>query len=116
VFTDMENWAEIRRRVLVDGLGKRAACRQYGIHYKTLKKVLAHPEPPAFRRPERRRPSVLGPLLPDAHQILKDDAKAPRKQRHTAVRIYRGYGNDSRQTGPLETIRESAECPLHEGG
>jgi hypothetical protein len=28
----MEKWAEIRRRVLVDGLGKCAACRQYGIH------------------------------------------------------------------------------------
>jgi hypothetical protein len=41
VFTDMENWAEIRRRVLVDGLGKRATCREYGIHYKTLKKIWA---------------------------------------------------------------------------
>ena len=30
-----DKWAEIRRRVLVDGLGKRAARREYGIHYKT---------------------------------------------------------------------------------
>ena len=33
LYTDMENWAEIRRRVLVDGLSKRAACREYGIHW-----------------------------------------------------------------------------------
>ena len=25
----MDNWAEIRRRVLVDGLSQRAACRLY---------------------------------------------------------------------------------------
>jgi hypothetical protein len=32
---------------------------------------------------------VLGPLLPVVHQILEGDATAPRKQRHTAVRICR---------------------------
>jgi hypothetical protein len=31
----MDKWAEIRRRVLVDSLGERAARREYGIHYKT---------------------------------------------------------------------------------
>ena len=86
MYTDMENWAEIRRRVLVDGLSKRAACREYDLHWDTLTKILSHPEPPAFRRPERPRPSVLGPLLPVVHQILKDDAKAPRKQRRSEER------------------------------
>ncbi len=89
----MEKWAEIRRRVLVEDLSRRAACREYGIHWKTLKKILTHPEPPAFRRPERRRLSVLGPLLPVVHRILKDDAKAPRKQRHTAKLIFQRGGD-----------------------
>jgi hypothetical protein len=31
VFTDMKKWSEIRCRVLVDGLGKRAACRRQGL-------------------------------------------------------------------------------------
>ena len=39
----MENWAEIRRRVLADGLSGRAACREYKIHWKTLKKILDNP-------------------------------------------------------------------------
>ena len=47
MYTDMENWAEIRRRVLVDGLSQRAACRQYDVHWDTLQKILDHPEPPA---------------------------------------------------------------------
>ena len=46
MYTDMDNWAEIRRRVLADGLSGRAACREYKIHWKTLKKILDNPEPP----------------------------------------------------------------------
>lgn|GEM_PF-3752295 len=32
----MEMWAEIRRRNLVGGLSKRAACREYGVGWETL--------------------------------------------------------------------------------
>src|SRR6516162_6105445 len=103
----MEKWSEIRRRVLVDGLGKRAACREYGIHYKTLKKILTHPEPPGYRRSTPRRPSVLEPLLPVVHQILKDDTKAPRKQRHTAVRIYRRLRDEHGYTGGLTIVKDA---------
>ena len=63
VFTDMENWAEIRRRVLVDGLSKRAACREYDIHWDTLEKILAHPEPPGYRRTGPRPRPKLDPFL-----------------------------------------------------
>src|SRR3954453_21940927 len=84
----MDNWAEIRRRVLADGLSGRAACREYKIHWKTLKKILDNPEPPGYRRTKLRRLSILDPLLPVVHQILEDDKKAPRKQRHTAQRIF----------------------------
>ena len=65
-----------------------AACREYKIHWKTLKKILDNPEPPGYRRTKARRPSILEPLLPVVHQILEDDKKAPRKQRHTARRIF----------------------------
>src|SRR5262245_25612123 len=106
----MEKWSEIRRRVLVDGLGKRSACRPYGMHYKTLKKILNNPEPPAFRRPERQRPSVLGPLLPVIHQILKGDAEAPRKQRHTAVRIFRRLRDEHGYKGGLTVVKDAVRA------
>ena len=50
MYTDMEIWAEIRRRFLVDGLSKRATYRAYNIHWDTLKKILEHAEPPDYRR------------------------------------------------------------------
>lgn len=42
----MEFWTEIRRQVLVEGLSKRAACRQFKISWHTLTKILTHEEPP----------------------------------------------------------------------
>ena len=84
MFTDMDNWAEIRRRVLVDGLSKRAACHAYDIHWDTLKKILDHPEPPGYRRTAPRPKPKLEAFLPVLHQILEDDKRAPRQQRHTA--------------------------------
>src|SRR5512147_1240705 len=106
----MERWAKIRRRVLVDGLSRRAACREYGIPWKTLTKVLTHPEPPGYRRTEPRRPSVLEPLLPVAHQILKDDAQAPRKQRHTAVRISRRLRDEHGYRGGLTVVKDAVRA------
>ncbi len=107
MYTDMENWAEIRRRVLVDGLGKRAACREYGIHWDTLQKILGHATPPGYRRAVPRPRPKIGPFLDVIRQILEDDRKAPKKQRHTAVRIFErlrdehGYEgrSDRRQAG-----------------
>ena len=59
MFTDMENWAEIRRRVLVDGQSKRSVCREFEIHWDTLQKILDHPEPPGYHRTAPRpRPKL----------------------------------------------------------
>ena len=101
MLTDMENWAEIRRRVLVDGLSKRAACREFGIHWDTLQKVLGHAAPPGYRRTAPRPRPKLDPFLPVIHQILEDDRKAPRKQRHTAVRIFERLRDEHGYTGGL---------------
>ena len=50
MFSDMQDWTDIRRQVLVEGASKRAICRQYGIAHKTLQKILAHSEPPGYRQ------------------------------------------------------------------
>src|SRR3954466_14509564 len=106
----MEDWAEIRRRVLADGLSGRAACREYKIHWKTLKKVLDNPEPPGYRRTKPKRPSILDPLLPVVHQILEDDRKAPRKQRHTARRIFDRLRAEHSYQGGLTTVKDAVRA------
>src|SRR5947209_15341355 len=106
----MDNWAEIRRRVLADGLSGRAACREYKIHWKTLQKILDNPEPPGYRRTKPRRPSILEPLLPVVHQILQDDKQAPKKQRHTAKRIFERLRAEHGYQGGLTTVKDAVRA------
>ena len=84
----MEQWAEIRRRVLQEGVSKRQILRETGMHWRTLEKILSHSAPPGYRgRGGRERPK-LGPYLDRIRRILQDDKKIPKKQRHTAKRIF----------------------------
>src|SRR3954452_5859588 len=110
----MENWAEIRRRVLVDGLSKRAACREYEIHWDTLQKILAHPEPPGYRRKAPRPRPKLEAFLPVIHQILQDDKKAPRKQRHTARRIFERLRDEHGYPGGLTAVKGAVRARRRE--
>src|SRR3954451_496376 len=103
----MDNWAEIRRRVLVDGLGKRAACREFDIHWDTLTKILAHPEPPGYRRTTPRPRPKLDPFLPVIHQILQEDKKAPRKQRHTAKRVCERLRDEHGYSGGKSIVKQA---------
>ena len=69
----MQLWTDVRRFVLVNGGGKREACRQFNIHWDTLQKILAHPEPPGYRQQQPRKKTKLEPFLPVIQQILLDD-------------------------------------------
>jgi len=101
----MEHWAEIRRRVLVDGQGKRSVCREFDIHWDTLQKILSHAEPPGYRRATPRSRPKLDPFLPVIHQILQADKKAPRKQRHTTIRIFRRLRDEYGHSGGLTAVK-----------
>lgn len=105
----MEQWSEIRRRVLVEGLSKRAACREYGLHWHTLKKMLEHSEPPGCRAAQPRAKRKIGRFLGLIEEILKQDQTAPRKQRHTKRRILerlQAEGYAGGYTAVKEAVRE----------
>ena len=105
MYTNMENWTEVRRRVLVDGQSKRSVCREFDIHWDTLQKILDHPEPPSYRRAAPRPKPKLAPFLPVLHQILEDDRKAPKKQRHTARRIFERLRDEHGYAGGLTVVK-----------
>jgi transposase len=108
VFTDMEKWAEIRRDVLVEGKSKRQVQRETGLSWKTLEKVLTHGVPPGYRRTEPYEKPKIGPYLDLIASIIEADRDVPRKQRHTAKRIYeriREDGYKGRYTQVREAVR-----------
>ncbi len=107
MFTNMEQWAEIRRRVLTGEITKREACREYDLHWQTLKKILAADEPPPFRPKVPRAKPRLGPFLPVIHQILEADRQAPKKQRHTAERIFQRLRDEHGYLGCASIVRSA---------
>ena len=107
VYANMEQWNEIRRRVLVDGLSQREACKQYELHWRTLKKILTHAEPPGYRRVKPPRRPTIELVLPVIRQILDDDTKAPRKQRHTAKRIWQRLKDEHAFKGGYTSVKDA---------
>ena len=79
----MQEWTEIRRKVLVEGVSKRSIRTDYGVGAETLEKILANTEPPGYRKSAPRAKTKLGPFLPVIEEILASDRDAPPKQRHT---------------------------------
>lgn len=105
----MEQWAEIRRRVLQEGVSKRQILRETGMHWRTLEKILSHSAPPGYRAREGRERPKLGPYLDWIRRILADDKEVPKKQRHTAKRIFerlRETGYRGGYTVVKEVVRE----------
>jgi len=108
VYTDMEWWTRVRMEVSREGKKKRKVLRDEGIGWETLKKILAHPEPPGYRLKAPRRKPKLGAYLERIAQIIEEDKGLPKKQRHTAKRIYEriqemGYGG--KYTQVKEVVR-----------
>jgi transposase len=93
----------------VKGESKRSILRDYGIHFETLQKILTHSEPPGYRQRAPRKKRKIGPYLALIEEILTQDLQAPRKQRHTAKRLFdrlkTEYGYDGGYTSVKEAVR-----------
>ncbi len=87
MYRDMNQWHDIRMRVLRDGVSIREVQRETGLHYETVKKILENPSPPEFQCPDRSKPK-LGPYIEFIADTIKSDKGMPKKQRHTAKRIF----------------------------
>ena len=110
MYADMEFWTEVRRRVLTHELSKRAACRAYGVSWHTLAKILAHDEPPGYRQQQPRKKPKLADFLPVIHQILEDDKSAPKKQRHTAQRIFQRLRDEHGYRGGETVVKDAVRA------
>ena len=84
----VEVYASVRRAVQVDGMSIRQAAREFGLARKTIRKMLVYSVPPGYQRKKPRQRPKLDPWLGIIDQILEGDKSQPRKQRHTAKRIW----------------------------
>ena len=110
VLQDMELWTEIRRRVLTGEISRRQAAREYQLNYRTVVKIVGHVEPPGYRRTASRKRPKLEPYLPRIAEIWEADKTAPKKQRHTAKRIFDRLRTENGYDGSYESVKEAVRA------
>ena len=84
----VELYVRVRRACMVEGMSTREAARVFGLHRDTVRKMLQYSVPPGYRRQSPPRRPKLDPYRGVIDRILEDDRSLPKKQRHTAKRIY----------------------------
>lgn len=94
------------RRMDADGAGPTEIARALGISRNTVVRYASmedlSPAPPLA--PERAKPAI-DPLTGWVPEVLSDDLSAPRKQRHTARRIYDRLVEEEGYAGSYATVR-----------
>ena len=84
----METFEQIRRDRDREGLSIRALAERYGVHRRAVRQALVSPLPPVKRVPVARPAPKLGAYRGVIDAWLVADRDAPRKQRHTARRVW----------------------------
>ena len=104
-------YLRVRRAVMVEGKSIREVSREFGLHRDTVRKMLAYSVPPGYRRQTPPKRPKLEPYTGVIDRILEDDLRRPRKQRHTAKRIFERlqdeYGFDGGYTTVKDYVREN---------
>lgn len=75
------------RREHDTGASIRELASRYRVHRRVVRQAIADARPPARKTPEREAPA-MGPYAELVRGWLRDDLTAPRKQRHTARRVW----------------------------
>ena len=75
------------RRERREGASIRGLADTHGVHRRTVRQAIEDAVPPLRKAPERDAP-VLDPFKDTIREWLTDDLEAPKKQRHTARRVW----------------------------
>ena len=102
----VELYARVRRACHVEGLSEREAARLFGIDRKTVSKILKHSVPPGYRRSKPPARPKLDPFIPIIDQILEADRALPKKQRHTAQRIFERLRDEYGFSGGITIVTD----------
>ena len=84
----MELFEQIRKSHEREALSIRALAERFGTHRRMVRQALENAQPPPRKALPPKEAPALGPYKAIIDGWLADDEEAPRKQRHTARRIW----------------------------
>ncbi len=102
----VELYGRVRRAVFVEGISRREVARRFGLARETVRKMLSYAAPPGYRREQPIRRPKLDPYTGIIDQILVSDEALPKKQRHTAQRIYERLRDEHGFAGGYTIVKD----------
>ena len=101
----MDQYSLIRTAIRVQGKSIRSIMRDFGFHRQTIRKALQGIEPGYTRKVPPISP-VMDPYKEIIIVWLEEDKLAPKKQRHTAKRVYTRLVEEHGFSGCESTVRK----------
>ena len=102
----LEEWTSIRWLHFRERKSVRWIAKEFKISRKTVAKYLEKPDAPRYKLGQPRAKPVADQWRTRIEEILESDKDAPRKQRHTARRIYNRLVDEAGYSGSERTIRQ----------
>ncbi len=99
-------YRRVRRAHLIEGMSIRETAQEFGLHRNTVNKMLEYSVPPGYQRKQPPRRPKLDPCTPVIDQILQSDQTRPKKQRHTAKRIFQRLKEEHGFSGQYTIVKD----------
>lgn len=77
MYCDARQWRDIRRRILEQGAPKKRVSAETGISRQTINKMLAHEQPPGYRRRRSRYPKLAPHIHTIDRLLIANDSNPP---------------------------------------
>src|SRR4051812_7990396 len=103
---DVDLYLKVRHAVRIEGLSERAAARRFGIDPRTVNKMMKFSVPPGYVRKKPPAKPKLDPFISVIDRILEDDKSRPKKQQHTAKRIFERLRDEHGFTGGITIVKD----------
>jgi predicted transcriptional regulator YdeE len=102
----VELYARVRYAVQIEGLSERAAARRFGIDPRTVAKMMRFSVPAGYRRTKPPAKPKLGAFIAIIDAILAEDRTRPKKQQHTAKRIFERLRDEHGFDGGITIVKD----------
>jgi transposase len=103
---DADDWTAMRWLHFREEKSGNQIAKEFGHSRKTVQKYLKDPNAPKYKLRQARTQPLREKWREAVQQILEQDKTAPRKQRHTAKRIFDRLVKEKQYDGSLRTITQ----------